>query len=204
LFCDDNFGNIRSLPNPSGPIRAGGYGLYYHYDFNGGPWSHKWINTVQITKTWEQLHLAYEHNMDRIWMMNVGDLKPLEFPISFYFDYAWSPNQWPVARLQEYTLQWAQQQFGQLYAEKIAKVMSQYSNFNGIRKPELMVFNKFSLTNYREFETIVANYHKLQEDAMDINTHLPAEDKDAYFETVLHPIQAVTNLYDLYFALACN
>jgi len=204
LLCDDNFGNIRRLPDLNEPKRAGGYGLYYHYDFNGGPWSHKWINTVQITKTWEQLHLAYEHGVDRIWMLNVGDLKPLEFPISFYFDYAWNPDKWPSSKLQEYTRQWAQQQFGQQYAEQIAKVMTQYSNFNGIRKPELMVFNKFSLTDYREFETIVANYHKLQDAAMEINMHLPSECKDAYFETVLHPIQAVTNLYDLYYALARN
>jgi hypothetical protein len=204
VLCDDNFGNIRRLPNLTEPKRAGGYGLYYHYDFNGGPWSHKWINTVQITKTWEQLHLAYEHNVDRIWKMNVGDLKPLEFPISFYFDYAWNPDKWPVNKLQEYTRQWAQQQFGPQYAAQIEKVITQYSNFNGIRKPELMVFNKFSLIDYREFETIVTNYHKLQDEAMEINTHLPSEDKDAYFQMVLHPIQAVTNLYDLYYALARN
>jgi hypothetical protein len=88
LFCDDNFGNIRRLPDLTEPKRAGGYGLYYHFDFNGGPWSYKWINTVQITKAWEQLHLAYKHGLDRIWVLNVGDLKPLEFPISFYFEYA--------------------------------------------------------------------------------------------------------------------
>lgn len=204
IFCDDNYGNIRRLPNLTEPKRAGGYGLYYHYDFNGGPWSYKWINTIQITKTWEQLHLAYEHNVDRIWIMNVGDLKPLEFPISFYLDYAWNPKQWPVNKLQEYTTLWAQQQFGPQCAAQIAKVMIQYSNYNGIRKPELMVFNKFSLTNYREFETIVANYRRLQDEAMEIDKHLPSEDKDAYFQTVLHPIQAVTNLYDMYYALARN
>jgi len=187
VFCDDNFGNIRRLPNLTESKRAGGYGLYFHYDFNGGPWSHKWINTVQITKTWEQLHLAYEHDVKRIWMMNVGDLKPLEFPISFYFDYAWNPDKWPVNKLQDYTQRWAQQQFGLQYASKIAKVMTQYSNFDGIRKPELMVFNKFSLTDYREFETIVASYHNLHDEAMEINERLPAEYRDAYFENCTLP-----------------
>src|SRR4030042_2882320 len=114
--------------------------------------------------------------------MNVGDLKPLEFPISFYFDYAWSPHKWPASKLQEYTRQWAQQQFGQQYAAQIAKIMTQYSTYNGIRKSELMVSNKFSLTDYREFETIVANYHKLQDEAMQINKHLQEEYKDAYFQ----------------------
>lgn len=204
LFCDDNFGNIRRLPDLTEPERAGGYGLYYHFDFNGGPWSYKWINTVQITKAWEQLHLAYKHGIDRIWMLNVGDLKPLEFPISFYFEYAWDPDKWPSDKIQEYIRKWAQQQFGNQYADQIADVMTQYSSFNGIRKPELMGFNKFSLTDYREFETIVANYHKLQDAAMEIDSLLPREYRDAYFQTVLHPIKAVTNLYDLYYALARN
>ena len=205
LFSDDNFGNIRRLPEINLPERAGGYGVYYHYDFNGGPWSHKWINTVQITKVWEQFHLAYEHGIDHIWMLNVGDIKPLEFPINFYFDYAWNPNNWSSDKLEEYSIRWAQQQFGEKYAEQIGKVMTRYSNYNGLRKPELMLmFNRFSLTDYREFETVVANYNKLRDDAEKINNQLPAEYKDAYFETVLHPIQAVSNLYELFYALARN
>jgi hypothetical protein len=204
LFTDDNFGNIRRLPDLTEPERSGGYGLYYHYDFNGGPWSYKWINTVQITRTWEQLHLAYQHGIDHIWILNVGDLKPLEFPMNFYFDYAWNPDEWPAEKLDQYTLQWAQQQFGSQYADQIAELITQYSNFNGIRKPELMVFNEFSLTNYREFETIVANYKKLRDKALEINERLAPQYKDAYFETVLYPIVAVSNLYDLHYALAQN
>jgi hypothetical protein len=205
LFSDDNFGNIRRLPDINLPERAGGYGVYYHYDFNGGPWSHKWINTVQLTKVWEQLHLAYAHGIDRIWMLNVGDIKPLEFPISFYFDYAWNPDNWPSDKLEEYAIRWAKQQFDENYAEQIGSIMTRYSCYNGLRKPELMLlFNRFSLTDYREFETIVANYNLLHNDAEKINNQLPAAYKDAYFETVLHPIQAVSNLYELFYALARN
>lgn len=204
LFSDDNFGNIRRMPDANQPKRAGGYGVYYHYDFNGGPWSYKWVNTVQISKTWEQLHLAYEHGLDRIWILNVGDIKPLEFPTTFFFDYAWNPDKWPSDKLDKYAIQWAQQQFGDKYAEQIGNIMTRYSKMNGIRKPELMVRNNFSLTNYREFETIITNYKNLRNDAEQINTKLPSEYKDAYFETVLHPIQAVSNLYEMYFALAQN
>jgi len=204
LLCDDNYGNIRRLPNLSEPERSGGYGLYYHFDFNGGPWSYKWINTVQIAKAWEQLHLAYKHHVDRIWIVNVGDLKPLEFPINFYFDYAWNPDHWPESKLEEYARLWAQQQFGAQYATPIGKVITQYSNYNGIRKPEVMRFNEFSLINYREFETVVAKYHNLLDEAIGIEKLLPAEFKAAYFELVLHPIKAATNLYELYYALALN
>ena len=124
---------------------------------------------------------------------------------SFYFDYAWNPSNWPSDKLKEYAIHWAQQQFGEKYAEQIGRVMTRYSNYNGLRKPELMLlFNRFSLTNYREFETIVANYKKLRDDAEKINNRLPAEYKDVYFETVLHPIQAVSNSYELFYALARN
>jgi hypothetical protein len=204
LLCDDNYGNIRRVPNPQEHKRSGGYGLYYHFDFNGGPWSYKWINTVQIAKAWEQLHFAYVHHVDRIWMVNVGDLKPLEFPISFFFDYAWDPDRWPERALEEYAQMWAQHQFGSRHAAAIARILTQYSSLNGVRKPELMRFNRFSLTHYREFETIVARYHKLEDVAIEIEKHLPPESKDAYFELVLHPIKATTNVYDLYHALALN
>ena len=204
VFCDDNYGNIRRLPKLDAPKRSGGYGLYYHFDFNGGPWSYKWINTIQITKAWEELHLAYEHNVDRLWIVNVGDIKPLEFPISFYFDYAWNPNQWPINKLNEYYKLWAEQQFGTKQASQIADVIEKNNNYNGIRKPELMVFNKFSLNNYGEFENIVDKYHKLRDEAENINKLLPAEYKDAYFQLVLHPVKATANLYDLYYAMAKN
>ncbi len=90
LFSDDNWGNVRRLPK-LGDVRRGGYGMYYHYDYVGGPRNYKWINTNQIERTWEQMHLAYEYGVDRMWIVNVGDLKPMEYPISFFMDYAWNP-----------------------------------------------------------------------------------------------------------------
>ncbi len=204
LYCDDNYGNIRRLPTADAQKRSGGLGLYYHFDFNGGPWSYKWINTVQIAKAWEQLHLAFAHHVDRIWMVNVGDIKPLEFPISFYFDYAWNPHRWSESKLTEYAQLWAKQQFGPTHTAAIGKIITQYSKYNGVRKPELMRFNKFSLTNYREYESIVASYHNLETEATAIGKLLPAQDQDAYFELVLHPIRAFTNMYDLYYALDLN
>ena len=92
LLCDDNWGNLRKLPALDAKPRKGGYGIYYHFDYVGGPRSYKWINTYQIERTWEQMHLAYEHGVNQIWIVNVGDIKPLEFPIEFFLDYAWNPD----------------------------------------------------------------------------------------------------------------
>jgi hypothetical protein len=204
LMCDDNYGNIRRLPKPTDPKRAGGYGVYYHLDFNGGPWSYKWINTNQLTKVWEQFHQAYDHGVDRIWILNVGDLKPMEFPISFYFKYAWNPTQWPAEKLPEFTRQWASQQFGPAHAQQIAELLATYNDYNGMRKPELLSSNTFSLVNYQEFERLTERYHALRDQAEQVDKQLDPAYRDAYFQVVLHPIQGLTNLLDLHLALAKN
>jgi hypothetical protein len=94
LWCDDNWGNIRRLPTPEERKRSGGAGIYYHFDYVGDPRSYKWLNTVPVTKVWEQMNLAYEYGADRIWIVNVGDLKPMEFPIEFFLTFAWDPHRW--------------------------------------------------------------------------------------------------------------
>ena len=95
LWCDDNWGNIRRLPTPEERGRKGGAGVYYHVDYVGGPRSYKWINTVPLPKIWEQMHLAYRYGATRLWIVNVGDMKPLELPTQFFLDYAWAPERWP-------------------------------------------------------------------------------------------------------------
>jgi len=112
LLCDDNWGNVRKLPRLGEKTRAGGYGMYYHFDYVGGPRNYKWLNTNPIARVWEQLHLTLQYGVDHIWIVNIGDIKPLEFPTEFFLDYAWDPGKWPAERLEEYTRQWAARQFG--------------------------------------------------------------------------------------------
>ena len=102
LLCDDNWGNIRKLPKLVINQEQRGYGIYYHFDYVGDPRNYKWLNTNPYSRVWEQMHLAYEYGADRIWIVNVGDLKPMEFPISFFLDYAWNPKKWNADDLQKY------------------------------------------------------------------------------------------------------
>jgi hypothetical protein len=204
LFSDDNWGNIRRLPELGAPSRGGGYGIYYHFDYVGGPRNYKWINTNQISRVWEQMHLAYEHGVDRIWIVNVGDLKPMEFPTQFFLDYAWNAGRFKAEDLPEYTRHWAQQQFGAEHAAEIASFLSKYTMYNSRRKPELLGPDTYSLANYREAETVVADYNRLLADAERVSAALPAEYRDAYFELVLHPIEASANLNELYVTAAKN
>ncbi len=204
LLCDDNWGNVRRLPKPDAPPRSGGYGMYYHFDFHGGPVSYEWLNTSPIPHIWEQMHLCYRHGVDRIWLVNVGDLKPMEFPISFFLDYGWNLDKWQAGRLPEYTRLWAQQQFGPEHAEAIAEILAGYTKYNSRRTPEMLGPDVYSLVHYREAETVVGDYNRLLEKAERIKALIPDEYQDAYFQLVLHPVAACANLNEMYYALARN
>ncbi len=203
LLCDDNWGNIRKLPKPGEKPRAGGYGLYYHFDYVGGPRNYKWINTNAIPRVREQLYLAWEHNVRQIWIVNVGDIKPMELPISFFLDYAWDPEKTGPADTKKYTEQWAAVQFGKKYVPEIAELLSGYSKFNNRRKPEMLSDNTYSF-NYFEWERVTKDYTVLAEKAEKIGQQLPPQYKDAYFQLVLHPVKASANLHELYYNVALN
>jgi glycosyl hydrolase family 115 (putative glucuronidase)/glycosyl hydrolase family 115 len=204
LLCDDNWGNIRRLPKLNDKPRSGGYGIYYHFDYVGDPRNYKWINTNNIARVWEQMHLAYEYGVKNIWIVNVGDLKPMEFPISFFLDYAWNANKWNEDNLNNYYVQWATEQFGATYAKEIGDVLKKYAQYASRRKPELLDANTYSIENYNEAERVTNDWNELLKQTENVNQKLPAEYKDAYFELVLHPVKAYTNLQNLYTAVALN
>jgi hypothetical protein len=204
LLCDDNWGNIRKLPKLDEKPRKGGYGIYYHFDYVGGPRNYKWLNTNPLPRIWEQMHLAWEYKAREIWIVNVGDIKPMEFPISFFLDYAWNPEKIDAGDLQKYTEQWAAAQFGNQYAKEIADILSKYAKYNSRRKPELLDDRTYSIGNFGEFETVVEDYNKLLARAEKINQNLPAAYKDAFFQLVLHPVKACANLNDMYLNVALN
>ena len=204
LWCDDNWGNIRRLPTEQERKRSGGAGVYYHFDYVGGPRSYRWINTNYIPKVWEQMNLAYHYGADRIWVVNVGDIKPMEFPIEFFMTLAWDPQKWPKERIQEYTKLWAQREFGPKYVAEIAEIVSRYSKYNCRRKPELLGPKVFSLVNYREAETVLADFKEITAEAEKIYADLPDNTKDAFFQLVLHPTKASTIVTELYITVAKN
>jgi len=204
LLCDDNWGNIRKLPSLSDKERQGGYGIYYHFDYVGGPRNSKWINVSQIQRVWEQMNLAYRYGVDRVWIVNVGDLKPMEYPISFFLDMAWDPNRFNASNLLQHTEAWCAQQFGAKYAREAARLINTYTKYNHRVTPELLDENTYSLEHYDEFERVTNDYRNLLVDAMRLYYILPKESRDAFDELVLFPINACANLYEMYYAVAKN
>jgi hypothetical protein len=220
VFTDDNWGNIRKLPDPSLPARAGGYGLYYHFDYVGGGRSYKWVDSSLIANTWEQLHQAVSHGVTQLWVANVGDFKGNELPLQFFLDYAWNPDRWPVDRLPEWERAYAAQNFGPAPAAGIAAVLHTYGRLQSRRKPELLNRNitvdpgknlatdssavvyddqasPFSLTDYQELDTVTEQWQDLAAEADRIGRTLPAAYQDAYYELVGYQVQATANLYAL-------
>jgi hypothetical protein len=178
--------------------------MYYHFDYVGGPRNYKWINVSQIQRVWEQMNLTYSHGVDKIWVVNVGDLKPMEFPISFFLDMAWNPNRFNANNLFQYTENWCAQQFGEKYAREAARMINLYTKYNSRVTPELLDDKTYSLENYNEFETVVNDYKNLALDALRLYNLMPAEYKDAFDQLVLFPINGMCNLYEMYYAVAMN
>jgi hypothetical protein len=204
LWCDDNWGNIRRLPTAEERRRSGGAGIYYHFDFHGGPRSYEWLNTTQIIKVWEQMNLAYNYGATKIWIVNVGDLKPMEFPIEFFMTFAWDPQRWPKEKISEYTKLWAQREFGPKYAGDIADIVAKYTKYNARRKPELVDTNTFSIVNYGEADSVVADWNAITAKAEQIYQKLPDNAKDAFYQLVLYPTKASAIVTELYVTAAKN
>jgi len=190
LWTDDNVGNLRHLPTEEERKRSGGSGIYYHMDMHGGPFAYQWINTSPFTKIWEQMNLAAEYDAQRIWIVNVGDLKPLELPIEFFLRMAWNPKAMNKDSISAYTKRLAERDFGPEYATEIADVISRYTKYNGWRKPELIEPGTFSVVNFTEADRVEAAWEEVIQKAEKIYVKLPKNQQAAYYQLVLHPAKA--------------
>jgi hypothetical protein len=204
LWADDNWGNLRRLPTEAERKRAGGAGIYYHFDYVGGPRNYKWINTNPLPKIWEQMTLAKQYGADRIWIVNVGHFKGLEIPIEYFMHLAWDTNRWTNNNINEYTRLWAAREFGPEHAKEITEVVSSYAKFNGRRKPELLDPSTYSLIDYREADRVVEEFDALVAKAQSLYDRLPANARDAFYQLALFPAKACAQVNKLYIAAGKN
>jgi len=204
LFCDNNWGYIRRTAPENELKRKGGMGLYYHIDMNGGPWNDRWINTTTVPKLREQFSLAYKSGIDRIWIVNVGDLKPKEMPIDFIMRYAWNPDAISANQTSDYMSDWATGIFGKEHASEIADLVSKYSKYNLMRKPEVQDPNIFSFVNYHEAERVQKRWQDLTAKAEALEKKMPKQALDAYYQLVLYPVKASAGVAEIYLSAGRN
>ena len=198
LWSDDNWGNLRRLPTEEERKRSGGAGIYYHFDYHGGPRNYQWTNTMQISKIWDQMTLARQYGADRIWIVNVGHFKGYEYPVSFFMDLAWSPEKHTAESINDYTREWASGIFGEKLSAEAASIIEDCARFNARRKPELLATTTFSPVNYREAERVDAEWRALEARAKALYAEAPVEMRDTVYQLVLFPVIGSALITEIY------
>ena len=215
LLCDDNWGNIRRVPVTEKERRhPGGWGIYYHVDYVGAPRNSKFINVPQTQQMAEQLSLAYDYGIDRMWILNVGDLKPMEYPIQLFLDMAWAPKAHSPQTITAHTRSFFRSVLGgssSVFGDSVAEIISaeaaaiynQNCQYMARVTPEMLDARTYDLAS-GEWRCVADDYQRLEARALRLFLQLPESYRDAYRQLILFPVQVMANLYDMYFAQAMN
>ncbi len=223
LISDDNWGDIRRVPTAAERSRRGGWGIYYHVDYVGAPRNTKWLNVTQTQQMFEQLSLAYDWGIQRMWILNVGDLKPMEYPIQLFMDMAWSPKDYTVQTVTDHTRRFFAQNLATTVpaaspaaitatvpaaspaaiADEAASIYNRNCQYMARVTPEMLDARTYNVET-GEWKQVADEYARLEARALRLYQEIPAEARDFYRQLVLFPVQAMANLYDMYYAQAMN
>ena len=204
LVCDDNWGNIRRVPiNDKERTHKGGWGIYYHVDYVGAPRNTKWLNVTQTQQMFEQLSLAYDFGIQRMWILNVGDLKPMEYPITLFMDMAWNPKEYTQQTITDHTTKFFHSILAPHTAPEAASIYNQNCQYMARVTPEMLDAKTYNVET-GEWKQVADEYQRLETRALRLFADIPQEAQDAYRQLILFPVQAMSNLYDMYYAQAMN
>jgi hypothetical protein len=204
---DDNFGYIRRLSNSTEQLRSGGGGVYYHVSYWGSPLDYLWVCTTPPALIWEEMTKAYAYNCGRVWILNVGDIKPSEIDMEFFLRLAWNVNRYDENAQTTWLTEWATREFGAANAASIASVLNDYYQLGYTRKPEHMNWKDtdplspsgpyplFSNVHYGDESAMrLAKYADVLQRANAIYSALPSSQQTAFYETVLYPIRGADGM----------
>ncbi len=191
VWVDDNFGYIRRFSNPEERQRAGGAGVYWHLSYFGGPHSYTWINTTAPTLMWEELHKAWENETRTLWVINVGDIKPMEIGMDYFAHLAWNPDGLPLGAQRQFLTDFATHNFDEKLAARMADLLMDYYRLGTVRKPELMNRSwALSLTPERA-QQLAEDYQSLLDHERSLAVDVPLSQRDAYTELMGFPARVV-------------
>ena len=201
MLCDDNFGNLRTLPTEEMRSHQGGYGMYYHFDYHGGPISYEWMNSSYLQKIWEQMSMAYDFGVRELWVVNVGDICTQEFPLSYFLDLAYDFDRWgtsAINKTDEYTRSWIEQQFGaackETDRETIHRVLNGYTKIAHNRRPEAMNATVYHPIHYQESDRLLAEIEMLMDEADALYEKMDEKAMPGFFSLVYYPAMGNLNL----------
>ena len=191
LWAEDNHGYTRQLPSATERMRGGGAGVYYHISYWGDPTSYLWINTTPPTLVREELQKAYDSGANKLWVINVGDIKPSELALEFAMRLAWRVTDLTETNAADVIAAQAARDFGSSSASEIADIVMRYYQINIARRPEFMGKSTFNYVNYGdEGQKRLDELSALLARASAVSDALPANKKDAFYEMVLYPLRA--------------
>ena len=206
LLCEDNWGNMRALPEAFERNHKGGFGMYFHLDYHGDPVSYEWVSSTELSKIWEQMTEAYEYGVKELWIVNVGDVKFQEFPLNYFMDLAYDFEKWGSLApnsTKEYTKAWIESMFGSYTSkeerEEIQEVLEGYLKINALRKPESLNDTVYHPAHYLECEKLLSLCGKLEEKNERLWKTLEERGMgDAYFSMIYFSAEASFNLLKMH------
>ena len=222
MFCDDNWSYMRTLPTLEQQKTIAGLGMYYHFDYVGSPKSYTWVQNTQISRIWEQMSIAYDYGIDDVWIVNVGDLKPMELDISYFLDLAYDYEYYGVngyEKIEDYKKNWSIKQFyksdgtgmSKSDCEEISSIIDRYLDLQSKRKVEHVLYDKadtcsdmFSVDNYNEAIDILEECEDIMKKTQELYQRVPENLKAAYYQLVYYPAMAVPNVLRIQIYAALN
>lgn len=206
IWCDDNYGYIRHFPTAEERARKGGNGIYYHVSYWGRPHDYLWLGTFSPYLLHQQMKLAYDRGIQKMWVLNVGDIKPAEYQIELFLDMAWNIDEVNEIGVTAHLKSWLEREFGSNCAEELLPAMEAHYQLSYIRKPEFMGNTREEERDpkYKVIKDLpwseqtiserLRSYTVLSDVVERIESNIPADRQDAYFQLVKYPVQAAAQM----------
>lgn len=206
IWCDDNYGYIRHFPTVEERARKGGNGIYYHVSYWGRPHDYLWLGTFSPYLLYQQMKLAYDRGIQKMWVLNVGDIKPAEYQIELFLDMAWNIDEVNEIGVTAHLKSWLEREFGSNCAEELLPAMEAHYQLSYIRKPEFMGNTREEERDpkYKVIKDLpwseqtiserLRFYAVLSDVVERMESNIPADRQDAYFQLVKYPVQAAAQM----------
>lgn len=210
MLCEDNFGNMRALPRKEERCHNGGFGMYFHLDYHGGPCSYEWVASTPVTKIWEQMSMAYEYGIQDVWIVNAGDVKFQEYPLNFFMDMAYDFETWGKKEAAyHYVRKWTREQFGTYTTkeeqDKIAWILEEYIRLNHLRRPESCNDKVYHPAHFEEGRKMLLRCKKLEQENEAMLALLKERGREeAYFSMIYYAAAASANLLKMHLYAGMN
>lgn len=209
MWCDDNYGYMTRLSNADEQKRKGGGGVYYHLSYWGRPHDYLWLTTTQPGLIYNEMRAAYDHNVRKLWIVNVHDPKVAGYDLELFLDMAWDINSVSGSTLASHYHAWLCRQFGQQAGDRLFQPMTAFYQLCGERHPEFMGWNQvevdkkyyergcspvhtteFTSAFGNELDRYLDRYAEVAAAVREVGKTIPARLRDAYFAAIEYPVYA--------------